>query len=246
MTNTFIKLISLNIEGRKHLDRVIPFFKEQKAEVICLQEVFKKDLPFIEKSLQMKAIFIPFLRTSQAIDYQPGNDLFGVAILSSSDFNQSQHRYYPHRPSLIPKYAGPRSYDHVLLWVTVHKNKIPFTIANTHFTWAMPDQADQIQKEDLKELLAILKTIPQFVLCGDFNAPRGQRTFDNLASFYQDNIPPEITTTIDSQFHKAGPLQLVVDGLFSTLHYLVKNVKVQSGLSDHYAIVSNIYQKGGR
>ena len=245
MTNTFIKLISLNIEGHKHLDRVIPFFKKQKADVICLQEVFKNDLPFIEKSLQMKTVFIPLWRVRQTTDYQPGNDLFGLAILSSLDLNQSQHQYYSHQPSLVPKYTGSGTYNHVLLWVTVHKNKIPFTIANTHFTWAMPKQADQIQKKDLKKLLAILKTIPQFVLCGDFNAPRGQKTFGTLASLYQDNIPSRITTTIDPQLHKAGPLPLVVDGLFSTPHYLVKNVKVQCDLSDHCAIVSNIYQKGG-
>jgi endonuclease/exonuclease/phosphatase family metal-dependent hydrolase len=44
-----IKLISLNIEGNKHLDNlVLPFLVAEKPEVVTLQEVFLPDVPKIE------------------------------------------------------------------------------------------------------------------------------------------------------------------------------------------------------
>ena len=40
-----MKLISLNIEGDKHLDdKILPFFDKEKPDVLCLQEVFAKDI----------------------------------------------------------------------------------------------------------------------------------------------------------------------------------------------------------
>jgi len=40
-----VKLISLNIEGDKHLDdKILPFFDKEKPDVLCLQEVFAKDI----------------------------------------------------------------------------------------------------------------------------------------------------------------------------------------------------------
>jgi exonuclease III len=39
MKKELTKIISLNIEEDKHLERVLPFFKHQQADVILLQEV---------------------------------------------------------------------------------------------------------------------------------------------------------------------------------------------------------------
>lgn len=39
-----MKLISLNIEGHKHIDRQLPFFEIEAPDVLCLQEVFEPDV----------------------------------------------------------------------------------------------------------------------------------------------------------------------------------------------------------
>jgi hypothetical protein len=80
-------------------------------------------------------------------------------------------------------------------------------------------------------------------MCGDFNAPRGRLIFDRIATKYKDNIPPYVTTTIDKNIHHAGDLQLVVDGLFSTSKYEVRSVQVLDGLSDHCAIIGEVFIK---
>ncbi len=93
-------------------------------------------------------------------------------------------------------------------------------------------------------MLKILTKIPELILCGDFNSPRGGGgIYDRLATQYRDHIPAHITTTIDGQLHRAGPLQFVVDGLFSSPEYLVNQVQVVGGLSDHMAIVAKLSKK---
>jgi len=78
------------------------------------------------------------------------------------------------------------------------------------------------------------------IFCGDFNAPRGRKTWSILSSKLKDNIPDEIMTTVDAKIHRAGNLMLVVDGLFTSKNYKVTGVRVISGVSDHCAIVANI------
>ena len=95
--------------------------------------------------------------------------------------------------------------------------------------------------QDLKVLFELLENIPEFILCGDFNAPRGTAIFDSIAEKYKDNIPQDISTTIDKNLHKAGDLQLVVDGLFTTPEYKVDSIKILDKLSDHCAILATIY-----
>ena len=85
-----------------------------------------------------------------------------------------------------------------------------------------------------------LLNLSDVVFCGDFNAPRGRETWLIIASKLKDNIPQDITTTIDGHLHRAGDLQIVVDGLFTSKNYKASDVRVISGISDHCAIVANI------
>jgi endonuclease/exonuclease/phosphatase family metal-dependent hydrolase len=78
------------------------------------------------------------------------------------------------------------------------------------------------------------------ILCGDFNAPRGREIFSRLAKRWHDNVPLHYVTSIDPKLHRAGPLQLMVDGVFSTTDYRVRNVVLHQGVSDHCAITADI------
>ncbi|MBI2406617.1 MAG: endonuclease/exonuclease/phosphatase family protein, partial [Candidatus Harrisonbacteria bacterium] len=58
-----LTLVSINIEGRRHLDTVLAFLlgidSGRGADVICLQEVFESDLEDIARALGMKSVFAP-------------------------------------------------------------------------------------------------------------------------------------------------------------------------------------------
>ena len=92
----------------------------------------------------------------------------------------------------------------------------------------------------VKRLLACLEPEEEFTLCGDFNAPRGGEIFTALAMRYQDNIPLEYASSIDGNLHRKGPLPYMVDGLFTTPSYIASDVSLQSGVSDHCAILATV------
>lgn len=236
-----LKLISLNIETDRHLDKIIPFLKSEKPDVVCFQEVFSVNLPLFKK-LGFNVCFTPIVKFTQP--NRSGFSLLGnsgLAILNNQPFDSIQSQYYGYPDNRIPEHNDiPWIDNHALLWVKVNKDSQSYTIANTHFIWAMPETGDKFQAQPLQRLLKILQTIPDFVLAGDLNAPRGKKTWVTLASLYQDNIPQTIVSTLDPKLHRAGPLNWVVDGLFSTPHYQIKNVQVKCGISDHCAVVAQI------
>jgi len=239
-----LKLISLNIEGNFHLDKVLPFFQKQKPDVVCLQEVFKENLPLFEQKFGLQSHFYPMADVNKPHPLNfPQLGQIGLAILTFLPTSSIKHKHYYQAPGKLPFVGYKTSLENrLVLWTTITKNNQDFTIATTHFTWAMPEKADQAQASELSKLLKILKTIPEFILCGDFNAPRGQKTFNALASIYKDNIPQSTTTTIDPNIHRKKGLKLVVDGLFTTPHYQAKKVKVHCGVSDHCAIIADVYK----
>jgi len=128
----------------------------------------------------------------------------------------------------------------VLLWTTVEKDGQEFTFVTTHFIWTPNGDPSDLQHESLAKLWPILNTLPPYILSGDLNAPRGRAIFDEIATRLHDNIPADVTTSIDGTLHKAGKLELMVDGLFSTPEYKLSNVRVEGNVSDHKALVAEV------
>ena len=117
-----------------------------------------------------------------------------------------------------------------------------FTIGTTHFPWTPDGSASDHQRQACDQLLAVLGH-RELLLCGDFNAPRGGEIFTRLAIHWHDNIPANYTTSIDPKLHSAGPLQLMVDGVFSTPCYQIRDVVLHQGVSDHCAITAKVSLK---
>lgn len=242
-----LKLISLNIYGNRFLDRQVVFFQKEQPDVLCLQEVFEQDLPLFEKALGMKSAFIALGHINEENKYGDApRGPWGIAILSSFPMDNVQHSFYQYEraeDSLFPILGGPETLARALLWVNIFKDNVTTTVATTHFTWAPDAKPTDLQFESLNVLLPLLNGIPEFVLTGDFNAPRGYAIFDKIASLYTDNIPKDVTTTIDQNLHRVKGLQLVIDALFSTPQYSVDQVRVIDGVSDHCAVGATITRK---
>jgi endonuclease/exonuclease/phosphatase family metal-dependent hydrolase len=236
-----IKLISINIEGTRHLERFIPFLQKEKPDVVCMQEVFESSMDRIKEALSMGGEFIPLAdkRTFAAKNGLESGGIDGSAIFTHLPHTAVKAEFYNDKGEL-PVWTSPNSQKRAMLLTTVTKDNQNFTIATTHFTWDPMGGVNDEQREDLKRLLEIVKKYDNLILCGDFNAPRGGEIFGELSKHFKDNIPPEITTTIDQKLHKVKGLQLVVDGMFSKGSYSVKNVKVVGGVSDHQAIIAEV------
>lgn len=99
-----------------------------------------------------------------------------------------------------------------------------------------------MQHADFARLKHLLAERSDYVLCGDFNAPRGGPIFSRFCDELGliDHLPADVTTTIDARFHYAGALELAVDTIFAAPHYAVTDVQVIEGISDHKGIVAHI------
>lgn len=233
-----IKIISLNIEFNKHHGTIFPFFFMENPDVLILQEVLEEDLPLFKKNLQMGYVFAPLAK----LKLPTGIKTLGQATFSKFKIKKSEVLDYRGDPKILPvmERSEPEKMNRAVLAVWVERNSEEFCLINTHFTWADGGGPTQVQLDDLEKMLKLLSKYGEFVLCGDFNAPRGREVFDRLASLYKDNIPKDIKTTIDKNIHKAGDLGIVVDGFFTAKGYLAENVRVVGGVSDHMAIVANV------
>lgn len=237
-----LKLISLNIEGSRHLDRIIPFLRRERPDVICLQEVFKQDLDRFDN--WPNGPYQATVNVTRPVKDLPGHGLMGPAIHTRLPLKKIKSQFYSPPITPVPVMTRPGIDNRILLWLTLTKNGRDYTVATTHFTWTADGRPDPRQRRDLTGLLKILDSIPEFILAGDFNAPRQYSTYQTLAQKFTDWVPKETATTIDPRLHSAnisqpGKLALVVDHLFTTPHYRAK-VEVRCGLSDHCALIAKI------
>lgn len=246
-----LKLISLNVERSKHLDRNLPFFLKEQPDVLCLQEAFDADLERIKKELGM-----PFsiwqadvlIDTETNSTGRPGYS--GQAILSRHPLTGVGEAYYYMPENGIALQAKGMvdvrmTNAQGVVWASIEKDGETFTLANTHFTWTPDGFSNAHQETDFVALETILSALPAHVLVGDLNAPRGRGIWEKFSALYdRDNIPSDIDTTIDPELHRFGDLRHVVDCLFTDSKYRVTSVRVVSGLSDHQAVVAEISTSG--
>lgn len=239
-----LKLISLNIERCKHLHLNIPFFEKEKPDILCLQEVLEEDFKWIKDNLGFKdGFFVPQVVKCLTCSRSGKCETSGIAILSVYPFITHKFEYYwkPNEELLEENLTNKRSTNaQAVLYATVNDGEKDYTFANTHFTWTEGGHANVDQQMDFENLFKILEPLKEYVLCGDFNAPRGKEIFSLFASKLKDNIPLNYHSSIDGKLHRAGDIPFMIDGLFTTPFYKAENVKLVSGVSDHLAIVGDI------
>ena len=235
-----LSLVSLNIEKRRHIGRFIPFLQREQADVVCLQELADIDVPQIEKILGMKGVFAPMTHIVGTADNQ--SFISGIGIFSRLPIVEQTPIYYIGSAHKIPEYTSQNvnTVNYVLLGVKVVKNNQEFSVATTHFTWSPDGKLSPAQMQNLPKLLESMSQLGECVITGDFNTPRGGDAFAELAEKYHDNIPAEIKTTLDGNLHRAGPIERMVDGLFTTPGYSASDVKIVCGISDHCAVVAKL------
>jgi endonuclease/exonuclease/phosphatase family metal-dependent hydrolase len=226
-----LRLLTLNIEGDRHLDRVCRALAEHRPEVVCLQEVFEATCPQLAAVGPYRVAYAPTARKNTTRSIAPEQN-WGVAVLTRAPVLAH---------TVLPYAADPATRRVVVVTEVAHEG-CAFRIATTHFTWSPGGQSSDEQREDFVRLSRVMRGFPDYVLCGDFNAPRGGEIFSRFVAELGlvDHLPPEVSTTIDPGYHRAGALELVVDTVFSTPEYRVTGVEVLEGLSDHKGILAGI------
>ena len=243
-----IKLVSLNVEKSRHIDRGQSFLREVQPDVFCVQELYESAIPQIAATLSgAEYLYEPM--TKRMREEPP--EIQGIAIFSRLAIQKHDIRYYKGTRDAVPDsiQSDPSTYgntNRVVITCDVEKGGMMYRIATNHFAWTPDGKPDDVQREEIHLLLDILRDLDEFVLAGDFNAPRGGEIFGMLAARYRDNVPLRYKTSLDLSLHRAGKsrpqelLNKMVDGIFSTPRYDVRDVELLSGISDHCAIVANV------
>lgn len=236
-----LKLLTLNIEKHRHLERVHATLAEHLPDIACLQEVVDSDCARLASSGGYDVKFSPSARLRQEPDREYN---WGVAVLSRVPVRcQTESRYAD--DARVCSLREPHAFRPVLVVTELEHQARPYRIATTHFTWSADGQISEAQKADFSRLKPLLSRYPDYVLCGDFNAPRGREMFGKFVDELGlvDHLPGSVTSTIDAQFHRAGALELAVDTIFSTQDYRVVETRVLEGISDHKGILALIERR---
>lgn len=240
------KVVTLNIEGNRHLPELKAFLQREQPDIICLQEVFEVHVEELAEAVGMQPFYTPMSNVTTSSIHADPFGYWGLLQLVSPDceIRKQKAEYYVGNRDNIPIFfenENPNSINRAVLWSTIRKEDEELTVATTHFTWSPKGATTEEQLRDFAALQKVTDSLPAHVLCGDFNAPRGRQIFSTLSQTYTDNIPAEVTTTLDQNLHKAGKLEYVVDGYFTSPGITTRNVRVVDSVSDHCAIVGDIY-----
>lgn len=243
-----MKIVSLNIEGNRHYDRIIPFLHQEDFDVICLQEVLMEDIPRITKEFpSMISLYKPFTSFDSSHENHKtmNGKIFGTMILSKIPGSLGCHYYWgSETQAMLSEEAladEVKRQNYVLVWISLHTEVgKEITVATTHFPVTNEGESTPHQLEIIEPLSENLDQFEHVVMMGDFNAPRGGETFTELAKRYKDNIPEKYKTSIDQNLHRVTGLQYMVDGCFSRGGVTVYDVSLRDGLSDHMAVIASI------
>jgi endonuclease/exonuclease/phosphatase family metal-dependent hydrolase len=243
-----MKLISLNIEGNKHFDRVLPFIEGENADVICIQEIFEND---IERFLAFgyTSTFLPM--TIKPVDGI--SQIQGIAMCTRIPQKNIQQYYYSNDFEEIPTFNKNDINNTVMHGVILSDFEFKgstFTIGTTHFTWTPAGESPCLEQQtDLDSFLLKIKEYAPHVMCGDFNIPRNINSlYQKLIQNYSDAIPSHYTSSLDKNLHRLGitpdAIRLfetfMVDYVFTQKPYIPKDVRLAFGISDHAAVVATI------
>ncbi len=238
-----LKIFSLNCEADNHLDVIIPFVKNLNPDVICFQEVFEKDLEMLKQAFDMDGIFAPNATITTPNRYGLGPfGRWGITILTNLPIEDANYAYYKGSGDHIPEMIDgkPNSINRSLATMHVDKDGLIYVIATTHFTWSPDGETTEEQRHDFSQLLKLLDKTPEVILMGDFNAPRGKEIFSELSKRYVDNVPRDVTSSLDPNLHRVQGKDLVVDGLFTSPAYRAEDIRVVTGISDHKGITAQV------
>ncbi len=243
-----MKLISLNIEGKKHFDRVLPFLEQECPDVFCLQEVFEDDLELFTE-LGYEKIFLPM--TLESVN--ENLIAIGIAIFVRGNTHTSDTFYYTPPSNELPLFSKddiPNTIACGVIITNVCFKQTTYSIATTHFTWT-PDGAypGPAQITNMETFLSSITSLHPHVMCGDFNIPRNiNPLYIPLCQHYTDAIPLRYRSSMDKNLHRLGNdvdkeiifNSFMVDYIFTQEPYLVNDVRLQFGVSDHAAVIGHI------
>lgn len=245
-----MKVLNINVEGMRHLDTVFNCIEKNSPDVVCMQEANTHHKRWLEEN-HFYVTHLPTRIENRDNEMEPE----GV-LLASTTPHQSKTFFY-HKPQteiiLFDKNDKRNTGGEGCIYAHITINDQVYSVATTHFTWT-PDGSNpnEYQQTDLPKILEILREQPPHILCGDMNIPRGHNfLYEQFTEQYQDAVPKSYTSSLDQDLHRLGPdpskailfSDYMVDYIFTQAPYRAEHVRLEFGVSDHAAVVADIFKE---
>lgn len=244
-----MKLITVNIEGSNHLNRIQEFIEKEQPDILCLQEAQPDMKEYLESQLYTAA-FLPMTIRAGGADHRKKPEGLILATKHRAIFNSFY--YYSPDAALqeFDKNEWRNTCAHGVLHAQIEHLGEKYCIATSHFTWTPNgSEANPEQIMDMASFTKLIRELPPHIMCGDFNIPRKHnRLYAELLKLYKDEIPSHHASSLDKELHRLGKQvdkaiifeEYMVDYIFTQPPYTVAEVRLEFGVSDHAAAVATI------
>ena len=91
-----MKLISLNVEGNIHLNKVLPFLEKEAPDVVCLMEATDKHVQYLQEHGYSTSFLPRCIREQQGEEFTEG-----LILASKSPIAFTSYRYYNPREEIL-------------------------------------------------------------------------------------------------------------------------------------------------
>lgn len=249
----FFKFLTLNIcHGGRPIKKMINFLKEEKPDVLVLQEVYDGKERFLVENFHSFDI----LKRESGFKYGSFSPLFsmiikkqkvpqGNAIFSKFPIISSSLTYFDHQYGEFDfeNWFELKDYSFVpsgLQHCKIEVDKTIFNVFNIHGIWGV-DGKDNEERFKMGEIiLKKIKNKQNVILAGDFNLNPDTQTVNSIERELKNVFKNKLKTTFNLKRKKVPGdwKNAVVDMIFVS-----KNVKVleyhcpQADISDHLPLV---------
>lgn len=245
-----LKLISYNIWHGKKWEKLLPWIKDQNADILCLQEVTSHEQnwgdnapPDIFQALKQELNLKGVLGKAWMLD-DKHQSYQGCAILSRFPISSSKTHFLSHQLSYGHEFDHDWTREpRVLVEAKLNINNSPLTVFTTHLSYhkRFADEAKKLREAD--NLLSILDNhqSDNFIFAGDLNTPPDSPIIQKIQDAYQDASPDAPTFAR----HRFEHEDFVVDDLTYQLDYCFLNGTIKPlksnapnlATSDHLPLV---------
>lgn len=229
------------------------FITRENPDVVCMQESHEHFAELLEQQ-EYQCTLLP-----RCEKIQDGKNFVDCELLATKYPFTSDNYYYSkiegeELPFETRELFNDGKKSHFgFIHACIAIDEIKYDIATTHFTWT-PDGTipNEPQKRDMEAFLKLIATLPPHIMCGDFNIPRNHNPlYEKLTEQYKDTIPDNYKSSLDKTIHHLGDNpekqnlfdDFMVDYVFSQEPYVVSDVRLQFGVSDHAGVVCTIEKR---
>ncbi|KKS93628.1 MAG: hypothetical protein UV70_C0008G0027 [Parcubacteria group bacterium GW2011_GWA2_43_13] len=256
-----MKIIQLNIWGGRYLKEAVAFFKQENADIICLQEVtsgiFTKAessdvqgidvYEYIKKELGYDGVF------EKCFSAEVDGDIShrGNAILSRYPLTDMYTEFYDYPFTRFDMNMEGREYAHtqpqnfIVAHVETPQGKM--RVMCTHMAWSRVCEDTERRIGQIKKIITYLESVPdeQTLLCGDFNIHPQSESLNIFKSYFVNSGEGSIQNTLNPAVHPVffngdHPQGLAVDyilthGLDATFVH-----SPEITISDHLPVIAEM------